>query len=126
MDDDREQIKAIYAAITALLADGDIGGLSMYYTTDAIQFPPDRAPLMGWAEIRASLEKELEGISFNSTIDLLETVIVGDCAYAWGQFRATGGQRSQTSGSFLDIFRRQPDGSWKISRSAWSNHELGE
>jgi uncharacterized protein (TIGR02246 family) len=129
MIDDREQITGIYSASAAALAAGDIGALSMYYMGDAVQLPPDAPPLVGWEAIRGSLEKELDGIAFDSTMDVVETVVVGECAYVWGQFRATvsqqpDGRRTITSGSFLDVLRRHTDGSWKIVRSAWSNHEL--
>lgn len=129
MSDNHKRIKEIYARSTAALAAGDVEALSAYYTDDAVQLPPDAAPLVGWEAIRASLENELVGINFDSTIDVVDTVVVGDCAYTWGQFRATvsakaGGRRTVTAGSFLDVFSRQSNGTWKIARSAWSNHEL--
>ncbi len=127
--DDREQIRQMYLATTRLLKAGDIQTLATYYTDDAIQFPPNRPPLEGWSEISASLENELSGIIFNSTLDVREVVITGDSGYAWGHFQAvitpmSGQTRSVTSGSFLDVLRRHTDGSWRIARSMWSNHEL--
>jgi len=127
--DDREQIREIYEATGHALGTGDIQTLATYYTNDAIQFPPNRPPLIGWAKIKASLERELSGIVFNSTIDVKEVVVEGDCAYAWGQFQGlitlkSRGTRTAISGSFLDVLRRQSDGSWRIARSTWSNHEL--
>jgi len=129
--DDHEQIRQMYLATTRVLRAGDIQTLATYYTDDAIQFPPNRPPLVGWAEISASLENELSGIVFNSTLEVREVVIAGDSGYAWGQFQAvitpmSGQTRSVTSGSFLDVLRRHADGSWKIARSTWSNHELAE
>jgi uncharacterized protein (TIGR02246 family) len=129
---EQERIREIYTATTAALHDGDIRALAAYYTDDAIQFPPDRAPLVGWTEISTSLEKELDGITFDSTLDVAEIVVAGEWAYACGNFRAIvtpttpGASPMLTSGSFLDVFRRLSDGSWKIARSAWSNHQLEE
>lgn len=129
--DDREQIREMYEAASRTLRAGDIQTLATYYTNDAIQFPPDRAPLIGWAEINAALENEFSGISFDSMLDVKEVVVEGDGAYAWGHYRAvitpmSGGTASITSGSFLDVLHRQSDGSWRIARSTWSNHELGD
>jgi len=127
--DDRDQIRELYEATTHALGTGDIRTLANYYTNDAIQFPPNSPPLTGWANISASLERELSEIAFNSTLDVKEVVVEGDCAYAWGQFRGlilpkSRGAGSVTSGSFLDVLRRQSDGSWRIACSTWSNHEL--
>ncbi len=129
MMDAHQQIKNLYRSKCAALRKGDIESLSVYFAADAIQFPPDRAPLLGWTAIRASLEREFEGIVFEPVLMVKEVVICGDHAYAWGNYRAEvalPGKESTaiSSGSFLDIFRRQSDGSWKIARSAWSNHAL--
>jgi uncharacterized protein (TIGR02246 family) len=129
MIDESERIKGIYSASAAALAAGDVDALSMHYLDDAIQFPPDAPPLVGWEKIRGSLENELDGITFDTNTEVIETVIVGECAYVWGRFRGIvsqqpGVHRTMTSGSFLDVLRRQTDGSWRIARSAWSNHDL--
>lgn len=127
--EEHERIKDIYASSVAALAAGDIEALSGYYTQDAVQLPPDAVPLVGWQQISKSLEKELAGITFNTAIHVEEIIVFGDCAVAWGHFRATvipqaGDSPSRTSGSFLDVLLRGSDGTWKIARSAWSSHEL--
>jgi uncharacterized protein (TIGR02246 family) len=127
--DEFERIEGLYAAIAAALAAGDLTALSTNYTDDAVQFPPDGAPLVGWARIRESLEKVLNDITFNSAVELSEIAIFGEFAYAWGSYRGISSSKSSggiatTSGSFLDVLARQPDGSWRIVRSAWSNHKL--
>lgn len=127
---DEKRIEEVYRASTAALAAGDLSALAAHYTGDAVQLPPDAAPLVGWSAIRESLESELAGITFASRVEVRETVVDGDLACAWGHFRATvspkaGGDPQHTSGSFVDVFRRQPDGSWRFARSAWSNHDLG-
>lgn len=129
MVDHERSIEDLYKASAEALAAGDLDALSRYYTKNAIQFPPDAAPQVGWPAIRGSLESELEGITFDSAIEVSELVVAGDLAYAWGSYQATvapqtGGEPTRTSGSFLDILARQADGSWRISRSTWSNHKL--
>lgn len=129
--DDHERIKDIYASSAASLAAGNIETLSRYYTEDAVQLPPNAAPIAGWGQIYASLESELAGVNFNTSMDIEEIIVVGDCAVARGKFRnrvfpGAGGRPSLASGSFLDVLFRQTDRSWKIARSAWSSHELGE
>jgi ketosteroid isomerase-like protein len=55
----------------------------------------------------------------------LETVIDGNLAYQRGSFTViatpkAGGAARTTAGSFLRIYRRQPDGSWRMSRDMFN------
>ncbi|MFQ6104356.1 MAG: YybH family protein [Candidatus Glassbacteria bacterium] len=127
MPDQETAIKRLYAASVAALNARDISALAAFYTEDAIQFPPDRPPLVGWNAIRSSLENELIGMTIEASVEIVEVVIAGSWAYACGHHRTsvisqTGGRPMVTTGSWLDILKRQADGSWRIARSAWSNH----
>lgn len=129
MVDNRRRIQEVYKASTDAIAAGNLEALSHYYTDDAVQLPPDAPPLVGWSQIEASLERELDGITLSSTIDVIEIVIRGDLAYAWGHYRGIvtpkdGDPSTRTSGSFLDVLRREAHGSWQIARSTWSNHAI--
>lgn len=88
---------------------------------------PSRRPLNGWEAIRSSLENELNEITIDAGVEVVEVVIAGSWAYARGHYRIStlpqaGGRGAVTTGSWLDILKRQADGSWRIARSAWSNH----
>jgi ketosteroid isomerase-like protein len=50
-----------------------------------------------------------------------EVTVSGDYAFQRGTYQydmrpRTGGAAARTSGKLMGIFRRQPDGSWKIYR----------
>jgi ketosteroid isomerase-like protein len=129
MIEEHRIIEALYAKSEAALASGDLAALSSCYIDDAIQFPPNRSPLVGWTEIQESLERELDGITFSSEVQISKIVIFGVFAYTWGSYQGasssdSGGAPTTTSGSFLDVLTKQSDGSWRIACSAWSNHEL--
>ncbi|RMF69689.1 MAG: SgcJ/EcaC family oxidoreductase [Calditrichaeota bacterium] len=131
MLDEKTAIENLYAENVAALIAGDVAALARFYTHDAIQFPPGAPPLVGWDAIRSSLEHELDGIALDATVEIVEVVIAGDWAYARGHYHTAvipqaGGRRTVTTGSWLDILKRQADGSWKISRSAWSSYEPAE
>jgi uncharacterized protein (TIGR02246 family) len=131
MPEEKTAIERLYAASVAALNARDIPALAAFYTDDAIQLPPDRPPLVGWKAIRSSLENELSGITIEAGVQIVEVVIAGSWAYARGQHRTSvipqaGGRPMVTTGSWLDILNRQADRSWRIARSAWSNHGTEE
>ncbi|MFQ5472911.1 MAG: YybH family protein [Dehalococcoidia bacterium] len=127
MSDGETAIRRLYRASFAALNAQDMPSLAVFYTEDAIQLPPNRPPLVGWKEIRSSLENELSGITLEASFEIMEVVIAGIWAYARGEYRTSvvpeaGGQRTVATGSWLDILSRQTDGTWRIARSTWSNH----
>jgi len=58
-------------------------------------------------------------VASNTNIDAKETVVSGDVAYDYGTYTQTitppKGKPMQVNGRYLVTFRKQPDGSWKIS-----------
>jgi ketosteroid isomerase-like protein len=69
-----------------------------------------------------------EQVSFTAArADIDEAVAVGDLGYVRGTFHATvqpraGGPAMTDANKFILIWRRQPDGSWKIARDIWSSN----
>jgi ketosteroid isomerase-like protein len=58
----------------------------------------------------------------------LETVISGDLAYQRGTFTVAatpkaGGNARHTQGTFLRIYRRQADGSWRMTRDMFNSDQ---
>jgi ketosteroid isomerase-like protein len=54
-----------------------------------------------------------------------EVIIAGDVAIERGSFTwkvtPAGGSDVEDHGSFLAIWRRQPDGAWKLARNIWNS-----
>ncbi|MGH7992962.1 MAG: YybH family protein [Limisphaerales bacterium] len=121
-------IRKLYADNMAALNSGDLAALARFYEKDAIQFPPNSPALTGWEAIRSGLKNELAGIKVAATIEVAEVVIADDWTFARGTYRMVttpqgGGEQTVATGNWLDILKRQPDGSWKIARSTWSIKE---
>ena len=121
-------IRNLFADNAAALSAGNISALARLYEQNAIQFPPNSRPLTGWAAIRSKLESELQGIKVAATIEVVEVCTAESWAFARGTYRMVttpleGSQQEVTTGNWLDILRRQPDNSWKITRSTWSSEE---
>jgi len=95
------------------------------FTTDAVLMPPAESNVIGQEAIRAWHEKFWEGTTYQCSGTVEEVEIFGDWGMVRGTFSgeitAASGERRPTSGKFLNVVRRQADGSWKIARGIWNS-----
>jgi ketosteroid isomerase-like protein len=128
--------QADLAAITAFnsqylqaINDGDIAALSALTDADHIMLIPNRQPIAGKAANDAANGRAFEQFKFDEHWMPVETVVDGDLAYQRGTFSVTASPKSgsgpsrTTRGNFLRIYRRQSDGSWRMSRDMFSSDQ---
>jgi len=98
----------------------DIEALSALTTEGHLMFPPNRPPVVGKAANDASNGSAFERFEIDETWRPAETAIAGDWAWQRGSFTVeatprAGGSKRTTTGNFLRIYARQPDGSWRMT-----------
>jgi uncharacterized protein (TIGR02246 family) len=95
-----------------------------FYASDAVFLQPNGDRITGSTALRALFQNIMA--TFNSDLTLhsqnLETS--GDLAYDSGEFQETltsiaTGAKITSKGSYIMIFKRAPDGGWKIIQHAW-------
>ncbi|HEV2703501.1 MAG TPA: nuclear transport factor 2 family protein [Steroidobacteraceae bacterium] len=124
---DLAAISAFNVKYLKAINDGDISALSALTDDDHIALPPGAAPLMGKAANVAVNGRIYQQSRVDEHWTPLETVIDGNLAYQRGTFtavatpKAAGGTVRSISGSFLRIYRRQPDGSWVMTRDMFNS-----
>lgn len=116
-DFDRRYLGAINA--------GDIEMLARLTTDGHMMISGSRPPLTGKQALVDTMTRAFATFDIEETWTPEETMISGDLAYRRGRFevRATpkaGGNTSRTTGSFVRIYRRQPDGAWYMVRDILS------
>src|SRR5688572_14691190 len=101
----------------------DIATLASLTTEDHIMLAPGRPPTVGKAANDAANGRVFQQFDIVETWTPLETVVSGDLAYQRGTYtvdatpKAGGGKPSpQSRGNFLRIYRRMPDGHWRMTR----------
>jgi ketosteroid isomerase-like protein len=116
------------AAITAFNArylksinDGDIATLSSLTDDDHMMISPGRPPVAGKAANDATNGRTFEQFKIDETWTVLESIIDRNLAYQRGTFTVgatpkSGGPSRDTTGKFVRIYQRQPDGSWRMTR----------
>jgi ketosteroid isomerase-like protein len=118
-------ITAFNARYTKAINTGDIVAMSSLTDDDHIMLIPGRAPIVGKAANDAANGRYFEQFNTTETWYPVETVIDGNLGYQRGTFTVVatpkaGGATRTTNGTFLRIYRRQPDGSWRMTRDMFN------
>lgn len=106
-------------ASAALAGDWDAWGKTL--ADDVVYMPPNQAPLLG-RDAAVSFGKSFPKIT-SLTITPEDVTGRADLAYARGKYSYAAtlpdGSAVSESGSFLEIHRRQADGTWLHSQVMW-------
>jgi uncharacterized protein (TIGR02246 family) len=95
------------------------------YTDDAAFLTPDGKRYVGKDEIRGLYKGVFSQFTGDLVFESKQTGFSGVLAYDSGLFRetlttvATGAQQ-KTTGSYLMVLRREPDGKWRIVQQMWA------
>jgi uncharacterized protein (TIGR02246 family) len=129
-DADRKGIQAVTDTWLKAMRSGDSSGVAATYTEDGMLLPPNQSVVKGREAIRHYLGQFPKILAFNVTLSEIEGQ--GNLAYTRGTYDVTtapaAGQKNpgKESGKFIEIRRKEPDGSWLILRDFWnSNHPPG-
>ncbi len=95
------------------------------YAPDAVYMPPHHAAVHG----RQAIHEYLQGPMQHGVTDLTYEVTFirhsGDLAYDVGRYSMTiphkDGHKHQDKGKYLTVWKRQPNGEWKIVADGWSS-----
>jgi ketosteroid isomerase-like protein len=105
----------------------DAAALGRLVTDDVVLMPPHVQPVSGTRGVidwfgGLVTEARTTGIAVTQR----EVTLAGDLAvergaFTWTVAPARGGAEIEERGSFLAIWHRQPDGSWKLARNIWNS-----
>jgi uncharacterized protein (TIGR02246 family) len=126
---DMAAIEQLHKRDAAAAKNGDVATLAGLWTEDAVALPPGEPPVVGIEAIRKWLAKsqaetaDVEIVDY--VLDFQEVKILGDEAIEWGRSSVTVRPRGasallRASGNLLRVLKKQPDGTWKVFRSAWN------
>ena len=124
-------IAAIHATDTAFSAAanaGDGAGVAALYAPDAHLLPPNAPTVEGREAIGKFWDGLLGAYRVQITVTADQIEGYGDLAYARGHYSMDltpkkGGAVAHEDGKFLEILRRQPDGSWRYAVDMFSSDQ---
>lgn len=112
----------------AAINEGDSDALAALTTDDHMLISSGGAPLVGKQALIDAMTSAFARFDFDESWAPEETVVSGDLAYQRGTFVViaapkAGGEPSRTTGNFMRIYRRQPDGTWLMVRDMFNSNQ---
>lgn len=100
---------------------GDAAGCAAFFTEDVMLLPPDQPMIRGRKAFEETYQSRMEDNSGGThTNELVDFGVDGDLAYQIGTY-AIADSDPPEKGKFVNILKRQSDGSWKVSVSIFNS-----
>jgi ketosteroid isomerase-like protein len=122
---------ATTGAFHGTLRDNDLMGFLSYVDQSAVLAPPGEPAVRGKDNIAKWYKAFLAHYRTSSlSLSAKEDLVGGDWAVEFGHFNWTlrPTNRSQTivdHGSYMQVWKRQADGSWRFAREVWNSSPEG-
>jgi uncharacterized protein (TIGR02246 family) len=117
---DPSLITARSEAWQAALNAGDIDALVELYTSDARVLPPNEKMRSGSDAVRAEFGAMIEA-GLGGTTTILDARVSGDMGYIVGTFVIKAGDEVVDTGKYIETWRRDTDGKWRISNDIFNS-----
>lgn len=106
---------------------GDIDGILRTFSDDIVVMPPESPSVRGIDAAKEFLEEFLEAFTVDIELKSEEVVVEGELAYDWGTVSGTlkpaGGQPQPVNNTYLLVYQRESNGSWRQSKHIWNSDE---
>jgi ketosteroid isomerase-like protein len=98
-----------------------------FYSDDAVIFPPNGEMTSGKENIHKAIGEFLSmpGLSLSWKTTKVATARSGELAYSYGAYEMSAkgpkGKPITDHGKYLEVWKKQADGSWKCSEDIWNS-----
>ncbi len=111
--DIQQAIQQINAEFIELFEQRDATAIAAAYIEDGAILAPNQKTHRGRQALEDFWKGFFDEIGGAANIESVEIAGEGDLAYQWATYSMEGGEQSD-AGKFVEIYKRQSDGSWKI------------
>jgi uncharacterized protein (TIGR02246 family) len=120
MTEDERTIRAVIDTWMTATKSGDVATVLSLMTDDVVFMVPGAEPF--GRERFAATAGDLQGTQIEGRSDIVELKVLGDWAFARTHLRVTmtapGQPPMRRAGHTLTLFRKEPDGKWRLARDA--------
>ena len=122
----RDDVRDVNDAYEKAVANQDVSAVIGLYTSDATLMPPNAPMAKGSEEMRAIFNAYVEAGANSLTLETLELEEQGDAVIEVGRY-TLGAQTPEgvmsDVGKYLQVFKRQDDGSLRIAYDAFNSDQ---
>jgi uncharacterized protein (TIGR02246 family) len=111
--DIKKKLEEGVAAWSKAYNQSDAAGCTAMYAEDAMMLPPNQTMARGKQAVKEFNQRMLDQVGGNISNRIIEFGVAGDLAYQVGTYAITDTKKPD-EGKFVNIFRQQKDGSWKL------------
>lgn len=111
--DIQQAIQQINAEFSELYERRDAAAIAAAYAEDGAILAPNQKTHRGRPALEDFWKGFFDQVGGAASIASVEIAGEGELAYQWATYALEGGEQSDT-GKFVEIYKRQADGSWKI------------
>jgi ketosteroid isomerase-like protein len=111
--DIKKKLEEEVAAWSKAYNQSDAAGCTAMYAEDAMMLPPNQTMARGKQAVKEFNQRMLDQVGGNISNRIIEFGVAGDLAYQVGTYAITD-TKTPDEGKFVNIFRQQKDGSWKL------------
>ncbi len=122
------EVKHASDASDAALIAGDVDTYLSYYMEDAVWLPPQSEEIVGKEVAKARLAGLFDDLTIEGGSTIEEQAVMGpDWVSVRGQFnmvltpKGDDGETVYQVGSFVNIWKKDADGKWKIAVDIWNS-----
>jgi erythromycin esterase len=120
-----EAINKVRERVSAAFLEGDADSYVALFTDDCVVMPPSGSRIRGRTALRSWFQGVHDQSAFaGGEIESLATIPIG--GWAWELYEAkrtlsprAGGEAVEERYRGMHIYRRQPDGTWRIAQDVW-------
>jgi ketosteroid isomerase-like protein len=123
---DQQSVSQVGERELSAFSAGDIDGNLATLTQDVVMMPPNEQLLTGSAGVRSWLRRVHDQFTINARYTESHVDVAGD--WAIQRYVGVGTITPKKGGSPIEerfkgihIYRRQPDGSWRIAQDIWNS-----
>lgn len=126
-EEEKKIITEISSARAKAFNEGNAAAIALYFTDDAKLMAPGKPAQTGKAAVQSYYQSIFDEYSTQLESHYEEVEVSGDLAYGRGFAKVTlvpkkGGPPVTSTAKYLNILKKQPDGTWKTTHDIWNDN----